>query len=445
MTKYFGVIGNRDHIKIKGEKRPFWEFLDVLPDGWLSSLVYARNDIPEGQTIWDCGAWSYKHKDQPTWDAVSVIPEYERFASEGSLVIAPDHILLGDNLEPRRTFNIRSAEMFLDTCPARFTPMAVVHGITSEERISAARQYIAFGYSHLALGGMASNAGRRALVLKQVADIRAELPQPYIHILGLSSPSYMREWKRLNINSCDGSSHFKQAFTGGAFFTVDGSKLTKHQAARPGNNECVGITAPLCHCKCCATLRDEGVDTRTFGSNEHNMGRAAHNLNMLMKAQRVAMQKHVVLIACCAEKLSHAAPAKDLYCSPLFKKSRRYAETHGDTWLILSAKHGVLDPNQVIESYDETLNKMPKHVRRTWAERVKNQLNKSDRYTVLAGSTYCEDWIGFDVTRPLFGLGIGQQLAWLNRENEREQNELFTQEQLASTETERLIEVVNVV
>lgn len=423
VTKYFGVIGNRDHIKIKGEKRPFWEFLDVQPDGWLSSLVYARKDVPRGPMIWDCGAWSYKHRDVPLWDAVSVVPEYERFAAEGDLVLAPDHILIGDNLEMRRQFNLRSARMFLDTCPSRFTPMAVVHGLTSAERVTVARRYIELGYSHLALGGMASNAARKTLVLSQVADVRTALPTVYIHILGLSSPQYMREWKRLKIDSCDGSSHFKQAFTGGAFFTVEGSKLTKHKAARPGNAECFGITAPLCHCKCCVMLRDEGIDTRTFGSNEHNMGRAAHNLNMLMRAQRVAMQKHIVLVACCGQKLSHPAPAKEMYQSVLFKKSREFAERNGDSWLILSAKYGVVDPNAVIEPYDETLNRMPKTSRRAWAERVRMQLDKSARYTVLAGARYCENWIEFfDTHRPMSGMGIGQQLAWLRSQYAEAEN-----------------------
>jgi len=62
--RYFGVIGNRDYIKIKCKKRPYWEFLDEQPDGWLSSLTYRRNDIPNDRPlIMDCGAWSYKHND----------------------------------------------------------------------------------------------------------------------------------------------------------------------------------------------------------------------------------------------------------------------------------------------------------------------------------------------------------------------------------------------
>lgn len=28
MSTYFGVIGTSDYIKLHGDKRPFWEFLD---------------------------------------------------------------------------------------------------------------------------------------------------------------------------------------------------------------------------------------------------------------------------------------------------------------------------------------------------------------------------------------------------------------------------------
>jgi hypothetical protein len=425
VTKYYGVIGNRDHIKIKGEKRPFWEFLDVMPDGWLSSLVYARKDVPDGQMIWDCGAWSYKNEEVPTWNADTVVPEYERLAPEGSIVIAPDHMLIGDNLDYRRAFNLKSAERFIGSCPSKYIPMGVVHGTTAEERVEIAKKYVGFGYTHLALGSMAANAARKTMVLEHAGAVRDAVPDAYIHILGLSSPRYMREWAGMGIESCDGSSHFKQAFTGGAFFTRDGEKLTKHQAARPGNVDCTGIVAPECDCKCCTILRGEGVDTRSFGSNEHNMGRAAHNLNMLMLAQKSAMRRHVVLVACCGEKLPYAAPAKELYQSSLFKKSRRYAEKNGDSWLILSAKHGVVHPDATIEPYDQTLTGMNAKARREWAELVGRQLAANDKYTVLAGENYCGWMDGFETTRPMKGLGIGQQLAWLTKENHEDTLDLF--------------------
>jgi len=127
------------------------------------------------------------------------------------------------------------------------------------------------------------------------------------------------------------------------------------------------------------------------------------------------MSEHVVLIACCGKKLKEPAPAKDLYRSDLFIKARRYAEQHGDRWFILSAKHGVVDPEAIIEPYDETLTEKSAAERRAWSAKVAVQLagHKRDRLTVLAGEAYCGWSEGFKVERPMRGLGIGQQLRFL--------------------------------
>jgi hypothetical protein len=341
-------------------------------------------------------------------------------------------LIPGVDIEARRAFNVRSAEMFIDACPSRLIPMATIHGQTIDERLEHARQLMGLGYEHLAIGGIAARASQKKEVLAIVAALREITRGRYLHVLGLSSPSFMREWRRLGVESCDGSSHFKQAFTGGAFFTQEGEKLSKHQAARPGNADCTGIVAPECNCKACSTLRADGVDTRTYGSNEHNMGRAAHHQNMLMRAQQAAMRQKVVLVACCGPKLSVAAPAADLYQSALFKKSKRYAEAFGDRWFILSAKHGLLDPQRVIKPYDETLSGMPQVDRMRWSYAVEEQLlgaglERNDELVVLAGNDYC-DWIGlvpYQTTRPMKGLGIGQQLAWLDANTPSTQGELL--------------------
>jgi tRNA-guanine family transglycosylase len=171
---------------------------------------------------------------------------------------------------------------FLTICPEDYVPMATIHGMDIEERVKHARTLYARGYTHLALGGLAARAASRNRVVSWVSAVRQAVPDAYLHVLGLTSPNYMRMWHELGVNSADGSSHFKQAFTAGAFFSQEGDKLTKHAAARTGQP----ITAPECVCLACRLLREDGVDTRTYGSNETNMGRAAHNLNMLMRAHK---------------------------------------------------------------------------------------------------------------------------------------------------------------
>ena len=67
----------------------------------------------------------------------------------------------------------------------------------------------------------------------------------------------------------------------------------------------------------------------------------------------------VVLISCVKKKLGYAAPAKDLYISPLFRLSWKYAQTRNPNKIfILSAKYHLLDPEKVVEPYDQTLKRM---------------------------------------------------------------------------------------
>lgn len=65
----------------------------------------------------------------------------------------------------------------------------------------------------------------------------------------------------------------------------------------------------------------------------------------------------VVVIPCSGPKLDHAAPAGQLYTGSLHTHARRTADAltaHGGTVLVLSALHGFLPLDQVIEPYDHT-------------------------------------------------------------------------------------------
>ena len=123
------------------------------------------------------------------------------------------------------------------------------------------------------------------------------------------------------------------------------------------------------------------------------------------------------LVACCAKKGAVPCAAKDLYLSPLFTKSRAWVERHCDRWLILSAEHGLLAPETVIAPYERTLNRMNATDRRAWGDRVRQQFESvaGSRFVALAGVRYCEPLVGLDLERPMAGLGIGRQLAWLSR------------------------------
>lgn len=67
-------------------------------------------------------------------------------------------------------------------------------------------------------------------------------------------------------------------------------------------------------------------------------------------------RRDVFLVSCVAEKRPAPSVARDLYRSPWFLKARGLAEREGAAWFILSAEHGLVEPDDVVAPYDRTLN-----------------------------------------------------------------------------------------
>lgn len=130
----------------------------------------------------------------------------------------------------------------------------------------------------------------------------------------------------------------------------------------------------------------------------------------------------VVLVSCGKSKLSHPAPARDLYTGSLFRAARRLAVASHLPWAILSAKHGLVEPDCVLEPYDQRLPSAQRE-RDAWAQRVWSSLRS--RYpspvpvVILAGQDYLrpllETWARDRlVTAPLGRLALGARLRWLS-------------------------------
>lgn len=135
----------------------------------------------------------------------------------------------------------------------------------------------------------------------------------------------------------------------------------------------------------------------------------------------------IVLVACSKKKGATAAPAEDLYTSPLFRKARRYAELHGDRWFIISALHGLTEPKKVIKPYNVTLKSFRKREREQWAHchvlsRLPKRAAAGSRIIILAGRAYYEQLEGelkrrgYQVEIPMRGLDIYDMLQFLNKE-----------------------------
>jgi|GEM_PF-487344 hypothetical protein len=130
--------------------------------------------------------------------------------------------------------------------------------------------------------------------------------------------------------------------------------------------------------------------------------------------------KRVVLISCGKRKMMMAAPGRDLCTGAMFVKVLRYAEQTCDAAALLSAEHGLVMFDDVIEPYDKTLNDMPIADRRRWAAKVSAYLCRVYRagrwtYVYLAGVRYIEGLPAGE--NPMKGLSFGRRLRWLDSQN----------------------------
>lgn len=135
------------------------------------------------------------------------------------------------------------------------------------------------------------------------------------------------------------------------------------------------------------------------------------------------------LVSCVKTKREEPTTPKNLYTSTYFEKMRTYSEQYHDDWRILSAKHGLLNPDDdPIEPYDETLTSSTKEEKREWSERVAQQLEdegllSGDITLVLhAGMDYYGELLpllnktSVTVEIPVEGLPIGERMAWYNEQ-----------------------------
>ena len=121
----------------------------------------------------------------------------------------------------------------------------------------------------------------------------------------------------------------------------------------------------------------------------------------------------VTLISCTNAKRDREAPARLLYDeSAYFRKMRAWARSRGDPWYILSAKHGLVEPNEPIAPYDK------RGLSKSQAATIAATLSARGvgRVYVCAGRDYLDaltpalEGHSIDVVDPFAGLRIGERM-----------------------------------
>ena len=135
--------------------------------------------------------------------------------------------------------------------------------------------------------------------------------------------------------------------------------------------------------------------------------------------------KSLGLVSCTKRKQSYPCKASEMYLpSNLFSKAYAYCKKRYDQVAILSAKYGLLLPDDPIKPYNLTLNNMDVKQRKVWSERVFEQMKDKlkladyDKVFFHAGKKYRNflipklENVGIKFEVPLEHIGIGKQLRW---------------------------------
>lgn len=146
-----------------------------------------------------------------------------------------------------------------------------------------------------------------------------------------------------------------------------------------------------------------------------------------------AADRTVCLVGCGKAKGDAVAPVRELYTSPLFRKSLELAELVGDVTYVASARHGLLALDERIAPYETTIK--GRKAAAIFAARVVGDLEALVlgsatrlRVVLFMGATYADPIVTEIEERRahgsprwsapvvlMRGLEVGERLAFLNR------------------------------
>ena len=174
-----------------------------------------------------------------------------------------------------------------------------------------------------------------------------------------------------------------------------------------------------CDCPICKKF---GVHVCVFRTNERNMRRGFHNLYQFysrfqrwlngeiklkskfttptfvekIPIEKLKGKRVLVITACSQTKLGNTpkvkTKAKDMYQGKLFKLTRKLCESYKWDYVIISAKYGLLFPEEEIEGYEKVLKtkKDIEEVKLKVIPKLKKIITDYDNIIVIAGKNYRE-------------------------------------------------------
>ncbi|WP_425538051.1 DUF6884 domain-containing protein [Myxococcus stipitatus] len=115
------------------------------------------------------------------------------------------------------------------------------------------------------------------------------------------------------------------------------------------------------------------------------------------RLSRLGRPVRLALLSCSKSKRTRASRAHTLYTGPFFRAAFDVAAAFADELVILSARHHIVEPHQVLEPYDYSFADMRKPERVAWRTRCTTLLrHRFHSHAVeclfLGGEDYQLDW-----------------------------------------------------
>lgn len=172
----------------------------------------------------------------------------------------------------------------------------------------------------------------------------------------------------------------------------------------------------FCDCPICKTI---GIEVVIFRGNNRNRRRGFHNTNAFYQVLKNPKLWHkftrkgtveqetelsslrkgarvLIITGCTKEKLGYndtvRVPAKKMYQGRLFKTVRKYCEAMGFDYVIISAKYGLIYPDDVIQGYEKVLRTKEdvRSIQPSVEEKIRPLLKNYEKILVIAGKRYRE-------------------------------------------------------
>jgi hypothetical protein len=128
------------------------------------------------------------------------------------------------------------------------------------------------------------------------------------------------------------------------------------------------------------------------------------------------------LVACGSKKLNHPAEAQDLYTSGHFTLASSWVKGTCDEWAILSALHGLIMPDQVLDPYEQQLSDLSPSDQNRWGMQIRRSLLEAfpaDSVIVTTAGKAYRQHLPTSTRCPwneIPRMTIGKQQTWLKRE-----------------------------